>query len=550
MSKWTIYNKEGQVKLLADSLEYHDIWMGEEFVTVNITSATPIELEIGDYLTYRGSVYTIYSLPTALKQARSESYGEAFKCDGVKLSARSTELSDIRFFDVVLNDNNLHYTSLPNFSFYAETVDDLLDRILANTERSGETPWFIISPNYNRTMQRYPLPKPEDPDYDAKIARRNEADTLWRATFGDPVSPTGVDVSNEKTKVEISIDNKNVFDSLQYVKNTFGLNFITRDRNLIVGGEGISTENIFKYGKGKGLYQIERSADTDQQVVTKLFAYGSDKNIPTLYYAQLDTTCYFKSDSTIRPNVNASLISMTFNTSVKEKKYYTSLSNNLPDHYLVKLTAGGVTVQGYFDYENGTINMLYNPSGFPYNPDWIETDYSRAYTFATAVNGKDVVYVASTNDNGINVAIWPGDQIDYSQSELPNNMSVNVLMLPGFPKNSLSDLCEATYDSSTNKTTISIRKTTSSSWGTLMVLDGDYSHIGFSSDRLRPFITSPNLSEIGIKEGDIHFTEENDDNGLQEVCPSVEGMTENDVFNNGSTKRLDEIVACEIIRQR
>ena len=65
MEKWTIYNKSGVAKYIATDLEYHDIWMGEEYVTIKITSPTPIELEIGDYLIYRDDVYSIYTLPSA-----------------------------------------------------------------------------------------------------------------------------------------------------------------------------------------------------------------------------------------------------------------------------------------------------------------------------------------------------------------------------------------------------------------------------------------------------------------------------------------------------
>ena len=144
MRGWTIYSKQGTPKYKVDNLEFHDIWMGEEYVMVNITSPTPLELAIGDYLVYRGLTYSVYSVPGALKQARKNTYGEAFKYDNVKLSSRGTELTDIRFLDYVLDDNNIHYTSLPTFAFYAETVDDLLDRLQANTDREG-VQWLFIS---------------------------------------------------------------------------------------------------------------------------------------------------------------------------------------------------------------------------------------------------------------------------------------------------------------------------------------------------------------------------------------------------------------------
>jgi hypothetical protein len=44
------------------------------------------------------------------------------------------------------------------------------------------------------------------------------------------------------------------------------------------------TENIsFEYGMGKGLYDITRNSSNARQVFTRLYAYGSDKNIPANY---------------------------------------------------------------------------------------------------------------------------------------------------------------------------------------------------------------------------------------------------------------------------
>lgn len=531
MSKWTIYDRYGVAKLEASNLEYHDSWMGEEFVNVSISSATPINLEIGDFLTYRGLTYTIYSLPTALKQARSGSTGDAFKYDNVKFSARSTELTEIRFFDIVLNDNELHYTSLPTFSFYAETVDDFLDRIQANTDRDGGHQWIIVSPNYTRTIGRYPSGSPA----------RAAAQLLWEETFGTNHStPSNADLSKVKNNVNISIDKQSIFDSLQHIKNSFGLNFITKERTIVVGGEGIAAGHLFQYGKGKGLYQIERSADADQQVVTKLYAYGSDKNIPTRYYADLGKTCYVNSDSPITTRISDD-VQVWIEADIVQDRYYTKVSTFDPEIKLVKLSCDGITVQGYL--YNEKIQVYYNPN---YYHDYHERSYENAVAFANAINGKTRCAIV----DGINTEIWPADHVDYSTAFQPNNMAVNVLMLPGYPKESLYNLCRyRIVDSSTpgsKKTIYEIRKTVTSPYQTLMEVEGEFP-IAFSTERLRPYLYSQNVSTLGVKEGDIHFVEENDDNGLKEVYPSVEGMTEDDVFNNGSSARLDVIVACESI---
>ena len=56
---------------------------------------------------------------------------------------------------------------------------------------------------------------------------------------------------------------------------------------LSSNNDGVTTEHMFEYGRGNGLYEIEQNADSDQKVITRLRAYGSEKNLPSHYYADL-----------------------------------------------------------------------------------------------------------------------------------------------------------------------------------------------------------------------------------------------------------------------
>ena len=535
MEKWTIYNKSGVAKYIATDLEYHDIWMGEEYVIIKITSPTPIELEIGDYLIYRDDVYSIYTLPSALKQARKSSNGEAFKYENVKMSARSAELSEVRFLDVVLYDNNIHYTNLPTFSFYCETVDDLVDRLQANIDRyNGE--WLLVTPNYNRTLQRY----------NTNPTKKAAASSLWEQIFGaDHSNPTAA-VENEKFNVNIAVDKINVSTAIEFIKNNFGLNFITKGRALIVGGEGIPVDHVFRYGKNKGLYAIERKAENDQQVVTKLFAYGSDKNLPLRYYAELGKTCILNSTITVTTSVSPT-ISMHFIPDITDYEYYTRRSKSSPGtdenpRYVLKLTCGGVTVTGFFELFETTTLKEYRVQVWYGTRDFEEPDRDKAIAFLNAINGKNSVIVSE----GISFQRWPVDHTDYSTVFVPNNMAVNMLMLPGFPKYSLAELCKTVI--AEGITYVYIRKTPSDAWGdAFMSIEGEHI-IRFSNERLKPYIVSGNADLIGIKEGNIQFNEENDDNGLQEVYPSIEGMTVGDVYGTSSEERIDEVRGADVIQ--
>src|SRR5690606_20765258 len=52
---------------------------------------------------------------------------------------------------------------------------------------------------------------------------------------------------------------------------------------LHIGKQGDVLGHIYEYGKGKGLYTLERSTVTSKNLVTRLWAYGSTKNLRPNY---------------------------------------------------------------------------------------------------------------------------------------------------------------------------------------------------------------------------------------------------------------------------
>lgn len=241
---WTIYNKTGQIaKCKIHQLEYNGEFMGECSVVCTIKSEFPIEFAIGDYLIYRGERFEINYDPTILKKASKNSTGDAFTYDNVKFNSLSDELARCDFLDYVPNDNNIHFTSLPKFSFFASSISNLAERIQVNLDRiyTGNKKWTVI------------------------------------------VHPEYVNKKN----INISVDTINVWDALALTNSEFEANFIIRGREITIGTAGIAVDNIFKYGKGKGLYEIERNAEADQKIVTRLRAYGSTRNMPDRYYNKL-----------------------------------------------------------------------------------------------------------------------------------------------------------------------------------------------------------------------------------------------------------------------
>lgn len=119
MSEWVVRHSDGSTlkdeqgnDIIVKSLEYSGSWMGDSFVTITFKNPAPILFKIGDYITYRNEVFEINYDPGKIKQARRNEYGEAFVYDNVKFNAKQDELARTEFLDIVLHDNNIHYTAL------------------------------------------------------------------------------------------------------------------------------------------------------------------------------------------------------------------------------------------------------------------------------------------------------------------------------------------------------------------------------------------------------------------------------------------------------
>ena len=244
---WKVYDKTGNtVRCTLKSLEYNGTWMGACFVTSTLKSAVPILFEIGDYVMYRGEKFEINYDPTALKKAARKTSGEAFVYDNVKFNWPGDELTRCDFLDYVKSDNQIHFTSLPKFSFFASSIQDLADRVQVNLDRiyTGVQKWtVVVHPEYVST-----------------------------------------------TNVNIDVNNIKVWGALELFNSKFGANFIIRGRTITIGTAGIAADNIFRYGRGNGLYEIQRTADADQQIITRLRAYGSTRNMPNRYYNKVSNS--------------------------------------------------------------------------------------------------------------------------------------------------------------------------------------------------------------------------------------------------------------------
>lgn len=511
MDAWNIYHKDGSVlcdvdgnQVMFTSLENTDVWMGECSVSITVKNNSPIIFSIGDYVIYRNERYEINYDPGKIKASSKNTYGEGFVYNDIKFNSLSDELVRAEFLDVVLFEGTvnvdgietpLHYTALPKFSFYVEFIDDLLDRIQANmNEQYGDGVWKIFSTNMERSVVR----------------GCSESD--WHNAYGDESKYIAIDSQS------ITVDNSTCWDALSLVNSKWDITFIVRGRNVYVGINGPKAPHVFKYGKGNGLREIEQTVDSEQNVITRLRAYGSDKNMPQRYYAELGKKCFSnvtKVDKSVSNSIeittdlpyNSTLFNTprTYKTSEDSETFTLGWALKVTFDFQTVVTAHiepTTTKDGYC--------IVHTELGEPYDTG-DELDPVKLQKFIESASvGKKLYFT-----RGIYKSAFEKEFIEFD-SNMPNNMAVNRLMLPGFPDTSLSAF-----------------------WNTMTDEEKKYvnptgSNIIFSEDKYRPYLDSPEKENAGLRQYSMYFDNDDKKNGIIEIYPTIEEMVV-------SGERIDEI---------
>lgn len=506
--EWKLYHKDGTPlrdangkEISVHSLTYDGEWMGECSVSVSIENEAPIDFSIGDYLIYRNERFELNYDPGKIKQGRKNALGDSFKYSDIKLNSLSDELARAEFLDVVLNDEaQLHYTALPDFVFYIGSLDDLLDRLQANmNEQFGDKAWKFYSRNWKRSQTR-----------GCEAAR-------WEEIYGGDTTKEDTGVADtEIDSTSISVQNQTVWEGLALVNSQFDVNFITRNREVFVDTSGLLMQNTFKYGAAFGLVEINQDAESDQKIVTRMRAYGSEKNLPNRYYATLNMEVWADFADTIQLLDHtawyAADIKLGGLNVEKASAYFT---NHISDgqgssRYSVSLHDGGVVVKA-------TVTVL----RAPYFEEHIEVriaggtneenSVADARKYYEAVKSTKMVHFVS----GVNKEAFPDNRKDYATDHLPNNMACSRLMLPGFPQMSLQDWWNSHTDkhASLNPTGAELR---------------------FSTRTDRPWVESATADIIGVRPGSVFFDTEDIKEKKEEIFPTIKEMEVDGV-------RIDEI---------
>lgn len=229
--RYIVHTKDNKERCLLHKTEYVGKFMDIRVVNSTLNSTIAIDFKVGDYITYRGEVFILNNLPTIKKTSRwNYSYSLQFV-------SYANELLFCVFKDVVKHDNKLIYPNHRQVSFTGD-VTYLTDRIQANLD---------------------------------EVYKKD----VWKIHVSEDV-----DKSIERN---ISVQSSNCWNALTLVYTEYGVSYFIKGRDIYVGYKEDVVDKVFKYGKGNGVYTLERIVKQDESVITKMLVTGSSRNLDSSY---------------------------------------------------------------------------------------------------------------------------------------------------------------------------------------------------------------------------------------------------------------------------
>lgn len=257
MAKQYIYSKDGSSIKYVGYPRYNGNYLKVSYLEfASISSPKKINWEVGDYVDYSrtGLRYRLYNLPQNKKQARRGESGEAFLYTNVQFCAKTKDLEIAFFRDYVIDDNKIHFSTNSGVSTY-ENAYGIVNRIQACLDQEFPGEWVV------------------------KVYDDLDEDFIEKITESMDFSVNGT-----------------VMDACNQIYELWGLGWI----HTIEGGKDTlifgrpnkrSSENTtskFLYGKNNGLTAITKSIANADEIATRLYVYGSTRNMLSGYYNNLD----------------------------------------------------------------------------------------------------------------------------------------------------------------------------------------------------------------------------------------------------------------------
>lgn len=261
-------SRDGQTVRYRGCPKYNGLFGKPSYLEfAEIASPVPIEWQVGDYVDYTrtGFRYKLYSEPQVSKSALSGEAGDAFVYKNVQFFCATKDLEIALFRDIVQYDNGIHFSSIPNVDTY-ENVYGIIDRIQANMDDFAPGEWTI------RAMQ---------------------------TSYSE--------ITDLMSEVKaFSLSDGTCMDALNQIYSLWkGISWVYKVENgkhtIILGRPNLqdasNTTPEFSFGDGNGLKVLTRHISTKNEMATRVYAYGSDRNMPTRYYNNL--TPYIKDHESV-----------------------------------------------------------------------------------------------------------------------------------------------------------------------------------------------------------------------------------------------------------
>lgn len=203
--------------------------MGQDLVNISLVSATIIPFAIGDYAELFGARYTLNYLPGMVKVN-----DRRFEYE-IKLEGPQYDLIKVSYLDI----DSTGFSTGTSFSLMGD-LEDFAKLIIRNAERVyGAGTWEL-------------------------------------ATF-----PTGTETYN------LTFTNETCLQALQNFCSTYDQHFDITGQygayKLHIRKNTAVMPDTFRYGRAKGLYTLERQTVSSKNILTRLFAFGSERNIAPTY---------------------------------------------------------------------------------------------------------------------------------------------------------------------------------------------------------------------------------------------------------------------------
>ena len=229
--------------------------LGENIVEMTVRSARPLTFYIGDKITVFSEDYFLNLLPEAKKADGKYEYSLTFE-------SVQYDLAKVVFLD----EDKSGLSTSTNFTLRAN-LEEIAGIIINNLNRVyGEGKWILEKTPDQKTDVR-----------DFSYAEDNCLAVLQKTC--------------EEYGTEFKIEQEGSGDNVVY--------------KLSICKIGSVIPYTFKYGHNKGLYTVKRKTINSGNIVTRLYAYGGTKNIPTDYrnYSsrlRFSDEAYIEDDEAIR----------------------------------------------------------------------------------------------------------------------------------------------------------------------------------------------------------------------------------------------------------